>query len=268
MQKKIAVSARDFADWLLAHGKTSVTTIQASKLLSVPVEQVPVRLNRQVVTNRLFSPSRGLWIPIPPEFRTWGVTPALHFVDDLMRHLGRSYYIGWLSAAEIFGAAHQRPQVFQVAVDQHTASRKLKRVELQFTTRSKLNSLPRIQHPTPTGKAWMAIPELTALDLVDEPRLSAGLSNAATVIAELASEPGLNGDTLAELATQFPATASRRLGYLLELTDAKVDLDPIRAHIQASQSLGPFKLSPTGPRRGFHNSIWQLIINTQVDPDL
>lgn len=37
----------------------------------------------------------------------------------MMAHLGRDYYLGWLSAAEMYGAAHQRPQVLQVAVDRH-----------------------------------------------------------------------------------------------------------------------------------------------------
>ena len=33
------------------------------------------------------------------------------------------YYVGLLSAAELFGAAHQRPQVFQVVVDKYLPDR-------------------------------------------------------------------------------------------------------------------------------------------------
>jgi len=66
-----------------------------------------------------FVPAPGLYIPIPSEYSTWGVVPALDFIDQLMKHLGRSYCVGLLSAAEIHGAAHQRPQVFQVFADKH-----------------------------------------------------------------------------------------------------------------------------------------------------
>ena len=50
---------------------------------------------------RLFSPSRGLWVAIPAKYRTWGAPPAVEFVDQLLTHLERDYYVGWLSAAEI-----------------------------------------------------------------------------------------------------------------------------------------------------------------------
>jgi len=43
----------------------------------------------------------------------------LDFIDQLMKHLGRSYCVGLLSAAEIHGADQQRPQVFQVFADKH-----------------------------------------------------------------------------------------------------------------------------------------------------
>ncbi|NQW73136.1 MAG: hypothetical protein HQ453_10430, partial [Actinobacteria bacterium] len=73
-------------------------------------------------------PLTGFYVPIPPEFRTWGVIPALDFIDPLMRVLAANYYSALLSAAEIHGAAHQRPQAFQVAVDKRIKDRDLGRV--------------------------------------------------------------------------------------------------------------------------------------------
>lgn len=72
------------------------------------------RLRRQL---RVFSPTRGLYVVIPPEFRSWGVVPADWFIDDLMRHLGRRHYVALLSAAAYHGAAQQASQVFQVMTD-------------------------------------------------------------------------------------------------------------------------------------------------------
>jgi predicted transcriptional regulator of viral defense system len=106
-------------DDLLAHGRHAVTTEEASHILGVPRDQVRVRMNRYAHAARVFSPARGLWVLVPPEFRTWTVVPGLHFIDAMMGHLGRAYYVGWLSAAEVHGSAHQRPQVLQVAVETH-----------------------------------------------------------------------------------------------------------------------------------------------------
>lgn len=120
--------------------------------------------------------------------------------------------MGWLSAAELHGAAHQRPQVFQVVVSAALAQRDFGRIRLHFVTRSRVNELPRVQMQTPTGRVWVSTPELTALDLVDIPRLSGGLINATTVIMELAQEPGLNPTKLKSAARAFPIATVRRLG--------------------------------------------------------
>jgi predicted transcriptional regulator of viral defense system len=106
---------------------------------------------------------------------------ATAVIDALMNHLGRDYYVGWLSAAELHGPAHQRPQVLHVAVDTHTADRALGRVHLRFAQRRHVAALPRERQDTPTSEVWVATTELTALDLADAPQLGGGLNNVATV---------------------------------------------------------------------------------------
>jgi predicted transcriptional regulator of viral defense system len=268
--RRLAVtSASRLGDWLLAHGRTCVTTVEAAELLGVPVEQVRVRLNGPAHEGLVFTPARGLWVPVPPEFRTWGVTPALHFLDDLMRHLGREYYAGWLSAAEVHGAAHQRPQVTQVAVDRPVQDRGLGRVRVQFHTRSDLVDLPRLQLQVPTGQVWVSSPELTAVDLADDPERGGGVSNVATVLADLASDPGLDGRLLAGVAARFPSASARRLGYLLGVVEAPTDLSPLRALVGERPLARPAVLTPHGPRRGRRDSGgWGVLVNTDVEPDL
>ncbi len=68
----------------------------------------------------MFSPGRD-----PPEHRTWGVVPASWWIDAMMKHLDRSYYVGLLTAAAaIHGPERQAPQVFQVFVA-HSINRAL-----------------------------------------------------------------------------------------------------------------------------------------------
>jgi hypothetical protein len=48
---------------------------------------------------QVFSPARGFWVLIPPEFRSWRAVPASRFADVMMRALDRTYYVALLSAA-------------------------------------------------------------------------------------------------------------------------------------------------------------------------
>ena len=115
--RRDAVIPADLADELIAHGRHFATLEELAALLTVPKQQVPAIMQRLRVKRRFFSPTRGVYVPIPPEYRSWGAVPASHFIDPLMNHLGHPYYVGYLSAAEVYGAAHRRPQVFQVVSD-------------------------------------------------------------------------------------------------------------------------------------------------------
>ena len=260
--------ADDLADGLLAHGRSAVTTTEAAEILGVPKDQVRVRLNAGVHAGRLFSPSRGLWVAIPPKYRTWGAPPAVEFLDQLMTHLGREYYVGWLSAAEIHGAAHQRPQTLQVAVDRPVQGRSFGRSRLRFTRQSRVSELPRQRHNVESGHVWVSSPDLTAVDLVDRPDLGGGLSNVATVLFELTETAALDPQRLAQLAGGFSATAVRRVGYLLDFVRAPVETTALADLVQALPLPRPALLDPRLPRRGIIDTRWDLVINTDVEPDL
>jgi predicted transcriptional regulator of viral defense system len=258
---------RELPDWMIAHGHTAATTPHVADWLSIPPGQVRMAMARLSRDRRMFSPARGLWIPIPPQYRTWGAPPAIEFVDDLMNHLGRDYYVGWLSAAELHGVAHQHPQVFQVAVDAPAADRSAGRVRLRFLTRARAGDLPTEGRPTTGGTARVATPELVALDLADDPDAGGGLNNVATVLAELAEEPGLDPDRLVRLAAEFPAATGRRLGWLLDYTDATGDRSPLLEHLRARAEHTPARLSPRRPRRGGVDARWGVWLNADVEPD-
>lgn len=98
-------------------GASTFDTAEAARRTGLSRDHVHGALKRLADAGQIFSPARGFYVIIPPEFRTWGVVPASYFVHPMMAHLGRRYYVALLSAAEMFGVAHQRPQVFQVVVD-------------------------------------------------------------------------------------------------------------------------------------------------------
>jgi predicted transcriptional regulator of viral defense system len=260
--------ASDLGDWLLARGRSAVTTREAAEILGVPVEHVRVRLHAAVHGGRLFSPSRGLWVAIPSKYRTWGAPPGVEFVDQLMTHLEREYYVGWLSAAEIHGAAHQRPQSLQVAVNRPVEDRSFGRSHLRFTRQSRVAQLPRQRHNVESGHVWVSTPELTAVDLVDRPELGGGISNVATVLFELAEAAVLDPESLAQLAGAFSATAVRRVGYLLDFVQAPIDMTALAETTKVMSLPRPALLDPRLPRHGSIDPRWNIVINTDVEPDL
>ena len=58
----------------------------------------------------LYSPYSSFYVTLPPQYVLRGAVPAYYYMDPLMTALGHSYYFGLLSAAVLWGAAHQRPQ--------------------------------------------------------------------------------------------------------------------------------------------------------------
>lgn len=67
------------------------------------------RLSSQKVVTSVY---KGFYVIIPVQYASKGVIPPLYYVDQLMSYVNKPYYISLLSAAEILGAAHQRPQRF------------------------------------------------------------------------------------------------------------------------------------------------------------
>ncbi len=264
----MVIRTLDVVDGMLSRGQFAATTGEAADLLGVPADQVRVRMSRLTRAGRVFSPARGLWVAVPPEFRSWGVLPGTHFLDPMMSHLGRDYYVGWLSAAELYGAAHQRPQVLQVAVDRHVPDRDLGRVRLRFGVRSHLLDLPRERHTVPTGQVWVSTPEVTALDLAATPRLGGGVSNIATVLLELEDEGRLRSAELTQAAEHYSLATVRRLGYLLETVGLGTHAEALHPLTAERRVFPADDLSPGDGRHGAVEARWRLRVNAPVEPDV
>nr|WP_246400799.1 type IV toxin-antitoxin system AbiEi family antitoxin [Jiangella mangrovi] len=183
-----------------------------------------------------------------------------------MRHLDVDYYVGWLSAAELHGASHQAPQVFQVATGRHVRSRRIGRSRFTFLERDSVRDRPVVEQQTRSGTARVATPELTVLDIAADLDAAGGIDNAATVIAELADQSRLDVEALAQAAELFAATVGRRAGWFLDRFAPGVDLEPLREAVYA-RTTSPSLLDPTGPHEGGLDTRWRLRINREVEEE-
>ena len=151
---------------------------------------------------------------VPAKHRSRGCLPAEQFIPQLMDLAGEPYYFALLSAAERYGAAHQRPQVVQVMARKNRAAIECGQVRVEFVARHDLERVFVREFNTPRGVVRYSTPEVTALELVGYPKHAGGIANVAAVLPDLAEE--MEADALSRAAGLSPVSWSQRLGYLLE----------------------------------------------------
>lgn len=237
----------------------------AEKLDASPVA-IKSALHRLKKKGKLAVPYQEFYVILPPEHRARGCLPPQQFIPHLMDHLGEVYYTGLLSAAEFHGAAHHRPQVFQVVVAKARRPIECGQVKVEFIFRKNAALIPTEQKNTGTGTIQLSTPEATALDLIGYARHCGGLDNVATVLTELVEN--INILQLAEVAALSPVAWTQRLGYLLELLGEKNKADLLAVSLHGSVFV-PTPLLPGRTIKGSKkNSRWQVFINTDVEPDI
>jgi predicted transcriptional regulator of viral defense system len=257
--------AQDFIEELASQGRYCFTTESAVAALRASEVAVRGQLRRLKQRGRIASPMRSFHVIVPPEYRRIGCLPAEEFVDQLMAELKEPYYVGLLSAAARHGAAHQRPQALQVMVPTNRPCVECGRARIVFVARGDLERMPVSAFNTARGTVRYATPEGTALELVGYPRQSGGLSNVATVLAELAES--IDGDKLLGAAELCPVGWSQRLGYLLELVEQKELSAVLEPFVQEhARSYAPLRrtASVAGAERVAR---WKLLVNVDVEPD-
>lgn len=251
---------------LVAKGRYSFSSGEAAQALGTSPVATRAALRRLRQKGELAMPYKGFYVVVPPEYRNVGCLPASHFLPALMAHLGERYYAGLLSAAEFHGAAHQRPQVFQVVVAKNKPEILCGKLRVIFVARKNMDRIPTADFKTPRGYLKISTPEATAYDLVGYPGHGAGLNNVATVLAELAEK--LDGKALARLAELSPIAWAQRLGYLLELVGGKEKTLELAQYITAKNP-PQTPLAPSHPVAGSSRlQPWNVLVNTPVEPDV
>ena len=258
-------SAREYVSGLAASGRYDFSSHDARSALGVSAAAAKLALNRLAKQKLIASPARGSYVIVPPEYRSIGCLPADQFIPALMKRLNLPYYAGLLSAAQYHGAAHQRPQEFQVFLEKNRRPIKCGMVRVAFIARKRLTDVPVQSFNTPRGTLLVSSPEATALDLVGYADHAGGLNQVATVLSELAER--IDPEKLVLAANTAPVAWAQRLGYLLEHLGfgEKMTLlkDYVREHAKQSTTLLP-KAPHKHSRR---NKGWKLLVNVKVEAD-
>jgi predicted transcriptional regulator of viral defense system len=258
--------ARQYVESLAATGQYHFDSREARSSLGVSAAAAKVALHRLAKQQLIASPARGFYVIVPPEYRSLGCLPGDQFIPALMQRRGLSYYAGLLSAAQYYGAAHQRPQAFQVFLDRKRRPIRCGKVRVAFMLRARLHDVPVQSFNTPRGPVLVSTPEATALDLIGYQRQAGGLVQVATVLSELAER--LDPEKLAAAAATVPVAWAQRLGYLLEHVGVGDKLVALKADVHAraheATALLPQATHENTPR----DDVWKLYVNADVETDL
>jgi predicted transcriptional regulator of viral defense system len=259
-------TARDLIEYLASIGRYSFVSEEAREALNVSPEASKLALNRLAKQGQIASPARGFYVIIPPEYRSLACLPADQFIPDLMAHKKLTYYAGLLTAAQYYGAAHQRPQEFQVFVQKNRNPIHCGKVRVKFIARKNIDRVLVRKFNTSRGELRVSTPEVTAIDLAGHPGQVGGLDQVATILSELADQ--LDASVLAEAAATVPITWVQRLGYILELVESEDAAEDIKKYVH--EHAREYTMLIPGQRDfdGQRLRDWKLIVNAELEPDI
>jgi len=243
---------------------------EAVSVLGCSNEAFKLAAIRLKAKHRLCNIRGGFWTIVPHEYFSWGILPPSWFIDKLMGYLENSYYVGLLSAAALYGAAHQQPQQFQVMVSEPVRPIIRGRVNIKFFKNSLVSKVTIKKWQTETGYMNVSTPEVTAIDLVKFYRKAGHLSNVATVLAELKEKLNINEFIKVATPGLYEWPILQRLGYLLSLEN--VGGREFSAPIQELISQHTPRFVPLVNQDSYENTKkdlnWRLYINEEIELDL
>ncbi len=259
---------------LLSEGRVVFTGAQAQEALSIGKGALLDAAETQQRRKHLISPRRGFYVIVPPQFLAWGAPPPSWYIDSLMCHVGRPYYVGLLKAAELHGATHQAVMEFQVITDKRLPKIRAGRSAIVFYYRKDMDAIASGlgDHKTDTGRMKVSSLELTMLDLLRYPHAAGGLDHIATVLSDLGGR--IDPARLAALSSAFERSIVQRLGHLLGRLGYQDSANLLHEAVFQGPALPWIELEPaqaadpdftTAPTE--RDGRWRVIVRRPPEPD-
>jgi predicted transcriptional regulator of viral defense system len=262
-------SLTDYITTLQMSGRYTFTREEALLSLQITPEAFKLAALRLIKKKRLTRPKQGFYVIVPTEYQTVSAPPITWYIDSLMKYEPQDYYVGLLSAAALYGAAHQQPQVFQVISTKRFRTIVTGRTRLQCLIKQNIPAISYQQLKTLTGYMNVSTPEMTAFDLVRYVKSAGYLNHVATILSELQEKFDLArlSQLLATESLELPYL--QRMGYLLEIVEASEDILVIIKNWINEHSPRFIPLRPDRPHKTASKNLdWHLYVNEQIESDI
>lgn len=259
---------------LLSRGQVVFSAAEAQAALGIGRGALLDAAERQQKRKNLIRPRHGFYVIVPPQFLAWGAPPPSWYIDALMAHAKRPYYVGLLKAAGLHGATHQAVMRFQIVTDRQLARIRAGRSEIVFHHRKDMGAVADglQDHKTESGFMKISGIELTTLDLLRYPRAAGGLDHIVTVLADLGD--GVDPHKLASLSEAFERSVGQRLGHLLETLGYGRRANGLYEAVSKGRALPWTELEPAqatdpdfAPEPVERDRRWRVTVRRTPEPD-
>ena len=260
--------ASDYLRALRSNGRYAFTVDDLFKNVPKTVKNLRKDLDRLREKGEIVNIRREFYTILPDEYRNMGAVPTEFYIDYLMKHLEKQYYVGLFSAAMFLGAAHQQPQEFFV-ISESPKPRTVMNNNLRINFISKKNfPVYGIENrKTETGYFRMSGPELTFLDLIYLEQSMGGFSRIITILEELSENISISGMKEA-LMNNFTLSTIQRAGYIAEEVLINNKLATLFENNLSKRKTQMVLLKSSGDKEGQVNEKWKIIANSQIQGDL
>jgi predicted transcriptional regulator of viral defense system len=257
----------EYLDELRSKGKYAFTLDELKERFSVSDKALNQNMYRVKLKKKVVQVRKGFYTLLPAEYSRQGIIPVNMFVDDMMKALGKKYYVGLISAAALHGAGNKQTiETFIITERPALRNIKNKKLKLNFFIKSEWNTEDINQIKTESGYMSVSSPELTALDLLYYAE-SIGMNTIIIILKNLID--AIKPSNLKKVAKGYSQTAAiQRLGYLLEVELANEKLGDIMYKIVIDKLGVNIPLMPGKEKMGLINSKWKIIRNVEIESDL
>ena len=215
---------------------------------------------------RLIIPARGFHVIVPEEYQNAGRLPVERYIDSLMAHYSKSYYVGLLTAASYWGSSHQSPQSFQIITNYNKRNIKTQNNQINFYRKKGMETIPAIKQKSPTGYFNISSPEITFLDLILFNRQIGGLSRVGEITAEMANHFSITA--LQTVLPHFSNAILQRSGYILDLLGLEKYCLPIEKYFNSQKVIYTYLNPSKSKERKNKHSRWKLFINDKLEIEI
>lgn len=258
-------NTEEFINHLRANGRYAFSWEELNYAFPQSEKALKQSLYRLKTKGMIASIRSGFYAIIPPEYATMKMIPAELFIDDMMRVLGRNYYMGLFSAASLQGASHHAVMKYHIIIEP-PALRQINNEQLSILFFVKKNWPEHLveQRKTDAGYINISTSELTVLDLLSYGNFS--INRVATIIKELSETIKINR---LKKAVRVAQTATiQRLGYILDKVLTHNTFSRVLQKELLTRNVFPTPLVKGYHKKGSTDPFWKVIENTDIEPDL
>lgn len=263
----------EYVDYLQSQGEYVFTQKTAKEKLKCSDPAIRIAATRLINKKRIIKLRYTFYLIIPLEYQTLGAPPPSWYVDALMTcYHKQPYYVALLSAAALYGAAHQQPQIFQVITNKPLRAITIGRSTINFIVKRDLQKTSTVKIKTPTGYMNVATREAIVFDLVHYVSHAGQLNNIATILIELADK--IDPNKLLIAAKNEKPSFIQRAGYLLAKCAVQAGLHsditkPLLKWLRKQKLFPvPLRADKRIDKNTSKNQEWQVYENEVIEADL